>query len=115
MKFLQTAFLLVALSANNVASFEYEAEEVKEPSVRRRLGGCPDKPDGVSDECYAAVMPPWPVCLWGGKSVEDFIAKSKDSATRCCDGDIDTCSCPVKNTNKFKSKIDGWCEGVAKC
>lgn len=122
--FSKPLLLLVAVVASFAGAFEhYGAEQegsVDASGLRgseqqqqdRELTGCPTM-EGIPDTCLDSVLPPWPICLYS--SVEGFIIKSKDSYKRCCEGDGSACKCPVKDGEKFLSRIDDWCAGILTC
>ncbi len=73
---------------------------------------CPTS-DSYPESCLDSVLPPWPICKF--KTVDDWVACSQDSATRCCGDDLSECKCPKKDTEAFLDKIGDWCAGVATC
>jgi|EP01083_Nonionella_stella_P088805 hypothetical protein len=73
---------------------------------------CPTD-DSIDPACLDSAIPPWPICKFG--TVDDFVSKAKDGATRCCGDDISECKCPKKDTDAFLDKITSWCDGVSKC
>ena len=50
-------------------------------------------------------------------TVQDWVEKAVDSATRCCkdDGELSECMCPVKDTDKFMDNIGNYCDAVDIC
>ncbi len=73
---------------------------------------CPTD-DGYPQSCLDKVIPPWPICKFG--SVDQFVEKAKDGASRCCGTDLSECKCPKKDTDKFLNEIGAWCDGVSTC
>ena len=72
---------------------------------------CPSDP--AFGECQNKLQPPFPICC--KKTVAEWIESAKDSATRCCGGDLTDCQCPVKDKPKFLNKIPDYCSAVAAC
>ena len=72
---------------------------------------CPSDP--AFGECQNKLQPPFPICC--KKTVAEWIKSAKDSATRCCGGDLTDCKCPVKDKPKFLNKIPDYCSAVAAC
>ena len=72
---------------------------------------CPSDP--AFGECQNKLQPPFPICC--KKTVAEWIESAKDSATRCCGGDLTDCKCPVKDKPKFLNKIPDYCSAVAAC
>lgn len=73
-------------------------------------------------ECYSFTQPPAFVKLiqfW--KSCDDWVLESLEGfGSRCCDltsGNYtdNGCTCPMKNTEDFQSKIVISCEGIMAC
>mmetsp|Transcript_4651 Transcript_4651/g.6049 ORF Transcript_4651/g.6049 Transcript_4651/m.6049 type:complete len:144 (-) Transcript_4651:251-682(-) len=78
--------------------------------------GCPfhcPRDDSYPPSCLDNVIPPWPICLF--KSVDEWVEKAQDGASRCCGYDLSECKCPKKDTDQFLDKIDAWCDGVDTC
>jgi hypothetical protein len=105
MRLLTSLLLLVSLTSS-------------EGSLWSKALGCFKCPTATDHEypkeCLANAIPPWPICLF--HSVDYFVDKSLDAASRCCgDDDISECKCPKKDTPEFLNKIGEWCHGVQTC
>lgn len=76
---------------------------------------CPTD-ESLSDEC-SALVPPFPICCNGNKTVADWADYSIDAADRCCkvSNDLSECNCPVKESEKFLDHIEDFCFGVGAC
>ena len=87
--------------------------------TRPHWGGCWECPtdDSYSEECIDGVMPPYPICCSEKRTVQDWVEKAVDSATRCCkdDGELSECMCPIKDTDKFMDNIGNYCDAVDIC
>ncbi len=104
MKLCLRIFILVVITVASVTIFYSEAD--------CPFFECPTD-ESYPKTCLDNVIPPWPICKFG--TVEKFVAKAKDGATRCCGDDLSACKCPKKDTDKFLDEIGPWCDGVSTC
>jgi hypothetical protein len=71
---------------------------------------CPNSSNDYTPECLEFALPPWPICWF--HSVDYFVSKSIDGASRCCGDDSSACMCPKKDTPEFQDQIGNWCKGI---
>ena len=114
------------MGATVVSAYEgfgtIEEQERQQSQQRRRLGGwsqvvkddrCPTD-DAFPDSCLQHVMPPYPICT--RQTAAAWVQKAHTGYDHCCNGDdLSTCTCPQKNSDRFKAKIQDYCSGVETC